>query len=151
MKKERKKNMHKGARWPVQNIYYWSEAMPRCLFTCAQANDQTRQYDIFWKAVKYHPLAFQFVTFRDVSCLDLLLEYRTEHSTKEFQACYWLSSRCLMLWINHLYGSPNFWKSSFNTFRPRQNGRYFRRRHFQMHFLELKGFDFDWNFTEVSS
>ena len=41
--------------------------------------------------------------------------------------------------------------NNLNTLWPRQNGRHFRRRHFQMHFLEWKCMNFDWNFTEVCS
>ena len=56
-------------------------------------------------------------------------------------------SKC---WLSSLspYGvaRPQWVNVSFNTLRPRQHGR-----HFQMHFLEWKCMNFDYDFTEVCS
>ena len=51
-------------------------------------------------------------------------------------------------------GLFDIWMISFPIgmmLRPKRNGRHFRRRRFQIHFLEWKCMNFDYNFTEVCS
>ena len=60
----------------------------------------------------------------------------------------------ITFWVIHTDcsapGGKQSWKRHL-THIPLENGRHSGRRHFQINFLELRGWNSDWNFTEICS
>ena len=123
-----------GDMFDVRNNYLWIQKQSRSVMGMIKVTFCVYQiHDILKHQTKMHCPAFQLPW--------LWWQIRWNKGSE----CFLWGSQ-FRLWIENTFNVY-----IINTLRPRQIGRHFANKHFEMHFLECKCLNSDWYFIEVCS